>query len=340
MTFNIWPSEKQYAQPAQKEAYYAQVLAHVSTLPGVQATGAIAYPPLGGGCANGGVVIEGRPGDAGQIHSDFNVASPGYFHAIGTPVRMGRTFSEEDGVSGKPVTVISDTFARMFFKTENPLGKRITFWGRTREIVGVVGDIRQIAAQEPLPTAYVPAAQNPWPYMTIALRTAAGNTIASPLRQAVRAVDPDQPIFKLQSITDTMSEGLAQPRFDMVLLATFAGMALLLAAVGIYGLMAYWVAQRTPEIGIRMALGARRAAVLRLVLRQGFTLTLCGVAAGILSALTLNRVLSTLLFGVTTTDPATFAGTSLLLIAVALIAIWLPARRATRIDPLVALRYE
>jgi putative ABC transport system permease protein len=176
--------------------------------------------------------------------------------------------------------------------------------------------------------------------MTVALRTSAGNTIANSLRQAVRAVDPDQPIFKLQPIVDTMSEGLAQPRFEMALLGTFAGMALLLAAVGIYGLMAYWVAQRTPELGIRMALGAQRAAVLRLVLRQGFTLAMCGVAAGIIASLALNRVLSTLLFGVTTTDPATFAATSLLLMAVAMIAVWLPARRATRIDPLVALRYE
>jgi putative ABC transport system permease protein len=339
-TFTIWPSEKQYKDPALREAYYQRVLERVSALSGVLGAGSVAYPPMGGGCANGSVNIQGRTGESAQFHSDFNTASAGYFIAAGIPLRMGRYFTNRDTAQAPPVAIITESFARQVFPAENPLGKRITFLDKTREIVGVVGDVRQVPAQEPLPAAYVPSAQNPWPFVTVAVRTAADYAGAQALRQNVQTVDPDQPVFKLQSADLTLSEALAQPRFEAMLMGVFASIAALLAAVGLYGLTSYWVAQRTSEIGVRMALGAQRAQVLGMVVRQSVGLVAAGIPVGVLVALALNRALSAFVFGVSTTDPVTFAFVALLLTLIALVAVAAPAWRATRVDPLVALRYE
>jgi len=262
------------------------------------------------------------------------------------PLQRGRELSENDTKGMPEVLVVTEAFVKRFFPGEDPIGRRLVFDGpdkTPREIVGVVGDVKRKGLDaDTQPEVYVSYLQRPDRRLNVLLKTDlrdAGQLI-QPARAAVKAFDPDQIIWRTQTLDQLLSTSVAPRRFNMFLLGIFAAVALVLAAVGLYGVMSYSVSWRTHEIGIRMALGAKRANVLRLVVRQGMTMALIGLAIGLVGAFSLSRVLKSLLYGVSSTDPLTFAIVSVVLLAVALLACLLPARRATRVDPLVALRTE
>jgi len=252
--------------------------------------------------------------------------------------------TDQDRENAQKVIVVNGSFARSFLPGEEPIGKRVAGFGDgERVIVGVVRDFKQSSLDQDVRIEmYTPQAQTPWyGFRTVVIRTKTDPiSLASAVRNEVRSLNSHLPVTTLQPMQAIVSDSIAQPRFRMVLLSIFGGLALVLAAVGIYGVLAYTVSQRTQEIGIRLALGAQRSDVLGLILRQGMRLALFGVIAGLLGGFALTRVMRNLLFGVSPTDALTFAGTSLLLAAVALIACWIPARHATRVDPIVALRQE
>jgi putative ABC transport system permease protein len=272
-----------------------------------------------------------------------------YFQTMQMPLRTGRNFGPQDFLPQSPqVGIVNDAMVRQYFPNEDPLGKRVR-WARDPEvhwmtIIGVVGDVKHFGLDLPdLPALYSPYTQaNPWKrWMTFVARTQADPAaMTQAIKKQIWKVDPQLPVSKVKTMSEVSAASFAARRFNMLLLAIFAGLALLLAAVGIYGVMSYAVTQRTQEIGIRMALGARGTDVLKLVIRNGLTLTLIGVAIGLAGAVALTRLLTTLLFGVTPTDATTFVAVSVVLIVIALLACYLPARRATKVDPLVALRYE
>jgi predicted permease len=269
---------------------------------------------------------------------------------MGIPLRAGRDFSETDTKQSPNVVVINDAFARRHFAGEDPLGHRLKLQGQERDpllIVGVVGDVRDFALDEhPTPEAYVPFLQDPLSKtyersMTIVTRTKSDpGAIAGSLRAALTSMDKSLPVYALKPMEEYLHDSLARRRFNVVLLSAFSGIALVLAAIGIYGVISYGVGQRTREMGIRMALGAQSRDVLKLVVRQAMTLTLGGVVIGLLASFALTRLLKSLLFSVSVTDPLTFGVIALLLTLIALLACLIPAVRATKVDPLVALRYE
>jgi putative ABC transport system permease protein len=262
---------------------------------------------------------------------------------MGIELLDGRLFNEGDFYDSKLVAIINETFARQFLYGENPIGKRVNGLDRGWvEIVGVVRDAKFTTLhEEPVPEIYATYFQGFTPYMNIVVRTASDPmNLAGAIRNEVLAVDKNQPIANIQTMSDRVSNSIARPRYNATLLSLFALLALILAAVGIYGVISYSVSQRTHEIGIRMALGAQRRDVLKLVIGRGMLLALIGVATGLGAAFALTRVISTLLFGVSAIDLATFVVITLLLTTVALLACWIPARRATKVDPIVALRCE
>ncbi len=348
LTGRVSLPEARYSEPEKKSAFYDQTLERVDAIAGVQSAALVMSLPLSGGAPNRGFQIEGRPEPKADesISTDYQLISPGYFATMEIPLIAGRPFGATDNATAPRVTIINQTMARKYFPGENPIGKRVAFgdpkklesW---RTIVGVAGDVRYESIEvPPFPLAYAPYQQNaePWSDMAIVLRTrSAPSSFAASLRQAVLAVDPNQPLTNVQTMEELMAAGVTRPRFTMLLIGTLAGIALALAAVGIYGVMAYSVAQRTREIGIRMALGAQARDVLGMIVRQGMTLALVGIGLGTVGALGLTRLIANLLFGVNATDPLTFAGISLLLAFVALLACYLPARRAAKLDPMVAL---
>jgi len=285
------------------------------------------------------------------VNIDVWPVTPDYFRTMGTPLVKGRFFTERDSKESPLVAIISERLARRYFPNEDPIGKRLILGDSEdedrngqpdwREIVGVVGDVRIRLDAETGPAMYYPYWQWPWYFAHLVVRTTSDPmTLAARLRSEVRALNKDQPVYSIRTMEQVRDHSIAQPGFRTLLLSLFGAVALVLAAVGIYGVMAYSVTQRTHEIGIRMALGAQQKDVLKLVVRQGMVLTLIGVAIGLAAASGLTRVLSSFLFGVTATDPATFVGVSLLLAGVALLACYIPACKATKVDPMVALRYE
>jgi putative ABC transport system permease protein len=307
------------------------------------------YLPLHGGLGAKTIyTIEGRPAPPpGQgLSTIVRVADAGYFGAMGIPLLRGRNFTEREEAEARRVVLISESLARQHFPGEDPLGKRIVVPMSENpsptEIVGVVGDVRyESPSEDAEPTVYLPPPELTYPFMTFVVRTAGDPAEMAPaVRRELRAIDPDQPVSDVRTMTQVMSDSVGRARFNTLLLGLFAGLATLLAAIGIFGVMNYSVALRTREIGLRVALGAQPARVLMLVLRQGLLLTLIGIGVGLLGALALTRLMSSLLFGVEATDPATFVAIVLLLVAVSLVACYIPARRATRIDPLTALKYE
>ncbi len=337
----------QYAKPEQWISFYQQTLERMNALPGAQEA-AVAVPlPLSDSYINLAFEIEGRPprSKSDAPTADFVAISPNYFHVMQVPLLRGREFSDADSESGPKVCAISASLAQQLFPNENALGQRILIGypaNSAREIVGIVGDVKDsdLSARQSA-QIYVPFVQNPFWAADIAVR-AHGNpsALGGALREQIRAIDSALPVAEVRPMAEVIGSSIAQPRFRTTLLSLFGGAALLLAAIGIYGVLAYTVAQQTREIGIRMALGANPGTVLRLVLGRGLRLAGAGTVIGVLAALMLTRLLGSLLFDVSATDPLTFAAVAGLLLGVALLACYVPARRAMRVDPMVALRYE
>jgi putative ABC transport system permease protein len=279
--------------------------------------------------------------------ADYATVSPDYFHVMRIPLLRGRFFNEQDSPSNPNVAIISETLARRYFPNLGPIGRRMRFGfppngNVSREVVGVVGDVRDDAlSRKPGPMMYVPFAQAPLYGGEVVVRSSlTPSSVAAGIRQAVHSIDNDLPVTDVESFPDALGASVAQERFRTLLLGSFSGIALILAAVGIFGVISYSVSQRTHEIGIRMALGAQQRDVLRLILGQGTRLALLGLGAGAVAALLLTRLMASLLYGVSATDPLTFGAVAILLLGVAVAACYIPARRAMRVDPIVALRYE
>jgi putative ABC transport system permease protein len=345
LTLRLSLARAKYPKAEQAAAFFDQLQQRVAALPGVVAVGTVSELPLSGQPNdNYFTIAEHPPQDARQqVTADFRRANHDYFRAMSIPVLRGRPFTEQEARADAKVVVINETLATTFFPGEDPLGKHLvidTGAPTQFEIVGVVGDVRHRSLEQGVyQMMYVPSLQVG--NNNLVIRTASNPAgRAAAVRQQVAAIDRDQPVSAIRTMTDVLSESVGQQRFRTMLLAAFAAVALVLAAVGIYGVISYSVTQRTHEIGVRMALGAQRRDVVRLIVRGGLALTLLGVALGLAGSFALTRVMSGLLFGVSATDPATFAGITALLTSVALLACYLPARRATKVDPMVALRYE
>jgi predicted permease len=341
-----------YAETDRQIAFFQQAVERVGNLPGVEAAGVTTDIPLFGGSSTG-FDVEGRPPAApGQRPMvEFRSVSPDYFRAMGISLVRGRTFNERDRADAPGVVIVNETLARRYFPGADPLGKRLglskpTDW---REIVGVARDTRNYGLDEEVkPEAYMPYTQSAPDYlsgsvsaMVLVARTASDpQGVAAAVKREVQALDSSQPVYNIKTMEQYLAESTGQRRFNMLLLAIFAGVAVLLAAVGLYGVMSYAVVQRTHEIGVRMALGARGRDVLRMIVGQGLLLTLVGVALGLAAAFALTRVIRGMLYEVSSTDPATFIAVTSLLVLVSFLACLVPARRATRVDPLIALRSE
>jgi putative ABC transport system permease protein len=346
MTFPINLPAARYPQAQQQAEFYRQVLERVKTLPEVQQAGATSYLPLSGSrrfvffCPEGHVCR--------GVGKDPVIAvrqvTPSYFDTARTPLLNGRVFSERDAAGSQPVVIVNETTAKRYWPDQNPIGKHLANSRDLiqREVVGVVADVKfntlNATSSEEM---YLPSAQSPWPAMTLVVRSGGDSrSLVTAVRAKIAEVDPTLPVSGILSMEDVVSTSIAQPRLIMQFVGVFAGFALLLSAIGIYGVMAYSVTQRKQELGIRVALGAESRDILRLVVGHGMRLTLVGVALGVLTSLLLTRLLSTLLFGVQAIDPVAFSGSALVLVIAALVACYLPARRATRVDPIGVLRFE
>ena len=348
LALDIPLTRDKYTTPEQRSAAFEELIARTKTLPGVRDASVVSNVPLTDFDIELSFQIEGRPPyKLGEENvSDYTIVGNDYFRTMNIALLRGRVFTNQDTASSPRTLVVSEAFVRRYFPNEDPVGRRIVFDGPTqvpREIVGVVGDVRRNGLDVDVqPEMYVSHMQKPERRLNLVIRSEVED--ASQLTQAVRAeikaFDPNQIIWRAQTLEDLLSTSVAPRRFNMMLLGVFAGVALVLAAVGLYGVMSYSVSWRTHEIGIRMALGAERADVMRLVVRQGMTMTVIGLALGLIGAYFLSRLIVGLLYGVSATDPLTFAGVSIVLLAVALLACLIPARRATRVNPLVALRTE
>ncbi|MHB8755755.1 MAG: ADOP family duplicated permease [Candidatus Acidiferrales bacterium] len=340
----------QYSTPQQWTSFANELLARLHAQPGLRDSALGAPLPMDRqGEASFPFSIVGNPPlpPGKSITADYATVSPDYFRVMRIPLLRGRFFTEEDSPSNPKVAIISETLARRYFPNRNPIGRQMRFGfppnsNVLREIVGVVGDVRDTAlSQKPGSMMYVPFAQAPLYGGEVVVRSSlSASSVAASIRQAVQSIDKDLPVTDIERFPDALDASAAQERFRTLLLSSFSAIALLLAAVGIFGVISYSASQRTHEIGIRMALGAQPRDVLRLILGQGGKMALIGVGIGILAALGLTRLMASLLYNVSATDPVTFAAVAILLTAVAMLACYIPARRAMRVDPMVALRYE
>ncbi len=346
LTMEYRVPRNKYPEPRQQWAFHHEVVERVRALPGVRSAAVVMALPFSGNGGSTNFVLLDRPApEAGkEPRAQMNRAHPETFRTLGIPLLRGRGVTEQDHAQAPPVVVINQHMARQYWPQEDPLGKQVKFLpgGEIASIVGVVGDIKQYSLEDQsIAQIWTVYAQNPHIFATLAVRTAGDPmAMADVVRSAVWSVDKDQPVWKVRTMESLLDRAVGQRRFVLQLLGAYSVVALLLAAIGIYGVIAYSFSMRTHEIGIRLALGAQAGDVLGLVLCQGLRLTLIGVAAGLLAALGLTRWMETMLFGVKATDPLTYSGVGVLLTAVSLIACWLPARRATKVDPMVALRYE
>ena len=343
LTMNIALPEAKYPTGPKQIAFFRDVVSRVQRLPGVEYAAITSILPESGRANHTWVRVEGRtyrPGE--EPMPDVFRVSPDYFRALSVPLLRGRLFSEEDDENHPPVALINETMAHQLWPGENPVGKRMRRGDVMRTVVGVVGDVYQYGLDsEKTMQLYVPFADDPALHITLVVRGSIDPLRLVPsIRAELREVDQDQPVYGVATMEQVLADSMARQRFSMMLLTVFAAGALLLAAIGIYGVLSYTVAQRTHEFGIRQALGARAFDLLRQVVGQSMKLALIGIAAGMAAAVALTRLLRSLLFEVSATDPMTFAAISGLLMLVALLACYIPARRATRVDPLVALRYE
>ena len=348
LTMSLILNPIRYSEPHQQLAFIDRSIEQIRAVPGVVSVGATSTIPLAGRGSTQPFSIEGRPTAAisEQPMAQTRYISPDYFKATGIPLRQGRFFSDHDRDNSVQVVIISEAMARLFWPGENPIGRRLTpsFHPEqgAREIVGVVGDIKTSGLDvDASAMMYLPYKQLARPFISFVVRTASNpESLVQPVTKAIYSIDKEQALTDVQTMDQVLIQSLSGRRFNMRLLLTFAGVALVLAAVGVYGVMNYTVTLRRRELGIRMALGAERSDVLRLVLRQGLALTLLGVGAGLISAYALTRLMASLLYGVTATDYLTFISVSAVLIAVGLAASYVPARRATKVNPTIALRTE
>ncbi|MCC6232450.1 MAG: ABC transporter permease [Verrucomicrobiales bacterium] len=341
--------EKRYPDAARRTDFFERTLDRIQALPGVVSAGVVGKRPVNGGSMDTTFSIAGRSDAPPAGHGvDFDFCTPDYFRAVGIPLLKGRAFTWEDRAGSPRVILVNEALARRHFPAQDPIGQLIHLdvaTGRIDEgweIIGVVGDVRQHGlGREARPCVYRPQAFSFLAHGNLLVRTTgAPLAMAEAVREAVLEIDSNQPVANIRTMEDAIASSLAQERFVLVLLAGFSGVALLLAAIGLYGVIAYAVTQRTRELGIRMALGANRRDVLALIVGQGMRLATVGLVVGLVGSIGLTRVLTRMLYEVKPTDPTTFAGVSMVLLGVALFACWLPARRASRSDPMVALRSE
>jgi putative ABC transport system permease protein len=349
LTMNLSLPDVKYDTPVKRTNFYKNLTERLEALPGVRSAGAVTFLPLRVSILSFRVgvnsfTIEGRPPVTAdqQPQADFRMATPGYFNAMGIALRQGRLFNQHDDLDSKRVVLVNESMIRKHFAHENPLGQRINMGGKPVEIVGVVGDAKLYGLDSPVePAIYAPHMQRPGDSMALVVRTEGDPaTVADSVRREIRKLDPEQPISNVRTMQQVLADSLMLRRAAMLMITVFASLALTLATVGIYGLTAYSVSRRTHEIGLRVALGAGQPQILRLVVGRGLVTSLIGAAIGVGAAFQLTRALSGMLYGVTATDPLVFAGVPLLLIAVSVIASLVPARKAMRVDPLVALRYQ
>jgi putative ABC transport system permease protein len=335
-----------YGKPDVQWNFHRQVTEKVQEIPGVQSVSLIRGLPFSGNGGTTSITLPDRelPAKGMEPEVMFNTAMPNYFETIGIPLLRGRSFSNEDQANTPGVVVINKTMADRFWPNQDPLGKQVKFVsdGTVGNIIGVVGDAKHYYIDEdPRPQLYVAYSQNPGIFATLLIRTTVEPlSLAEQVRQAVWKVDPDQPMWKIRTLDFLVTRSMADRKFLMALMGIFASLALILTMIGLYGVISYLVNQRTQEIGIRMALGAQLSDILRMVIKQGMILVLSGVAVGLGASWFLTRLMSRLLFQTSATDLVTFSTIAVLLIVVALLACYLPARRATKVDPLDALRYE
>jgi putative ABC transport system permease protein len=351
LTAGLSLAPSNYPTPESRAQFAVNILRNLQAIPGVRCASVVSRLPLNHGYSSRSFAIDGRSYSP-EHDSEFDpaayvTASPDYFASLGIPLLAGRTFSEADSASVPPVAIINRALAERYWPNQNPLGQRLKIGSYDSKrpwmiIVGVVGDVHQLSLSEPPdPLFYAPYAQDPWTFMTVAVRTdSPPASAAAGLVSAIRSVDSEEAVDHIRTMEDVVALSVASKRSLLALIAAFSGVALLLAGVGVFGVVSFSVAQRTREIGIRLALGALPAQVLKSVLLDGLRLALIGIALGALGTLALHRALSHLLYAVNPTDPATLLAVAMLLLATVLAACWIPARRATRVDPMEALRYE
>ena len=351
LTAKIAPSRRQYPDPRSREQFYTTVLERLQALPGVEAAGMVMDLPLTGSSMNRGFRAEGQPEARPDqdVTMDYQIVSPDYFKALEIPIKRGRGFTSADSENSERVIVINQSMAERYWPNQDPVGKRLAIGESSKEnswrtIVGIVSDVRHASLSEtPVPTAFITYRQDfeSWPRMGFAIKTKGDPaSLSSLVRKELAALAPSQPVYAVDPMEKLMRAAVAQRRFIMLLLGSLSAIAVALAMVGIYGVISFSVGERTQEIGIRLALGARAADVMTMVLSQGMRVVLVGIVIGVGAAFALTRLLASLLFEVSPTDTSTFLIVAGLLSSVALLACYIPARRATKVDPLIALRYE
>jgi putative ABC transport system permease protein len=350
LTMDIGLPQAKYPEGTLKpRAFYRELLDRTNSLPGVERAGAVSILPLGGNFDTAGALPEGFALGAGEMpYPERYIVTPGYFDTMKLRLKRGRFLTEGDDENAPLVVLLSETAAQRWWPNQDPIGRRLKVPGLDnspplwRTVVGILQDVKQAGLDAPhTMQVYLPHAQYSSRYLTLVVRSKSEPmNLAPEIRQQINQLDPDQAVSNVATMDQVLSDSVASPRFSAALLVSLAGLGLLLATVGVYGVLSYGVSQKTREIGIRMALGAARKDVLSLVVGQGMKLLLLGVVAGTAAALLLTRLMSGLLFGVTASDPVTFGGIAIFLGAVALMACYIPARRAAKVDPMVALRYE